>query len=360
VYGEWRLSQNTTRPGPVISVVQEDFPMFVDGDSADIYDVLDGHVQLSVRAAKDRPDMIVWPETSVGVSVNPEFLNATPAQNSYRHEQPHSEVFNDTLVKLAQVAGAYLIIGQISKDLNPPGHYPSVDKYNSAQIYDRNGRYVDRYDKIRPVLFGEVVPFRYTIPWLYRFLNENMTPYGKGGYEYSLTAGHAFKRFTLPTNSGEFHYAIAICYEDTMAELVLKNAMPKDGDKPIDFLVNLSNDGWFNHSCELPQHLKISVFRAVENRLPMARSVNTGISGFIDSNGKVENVVRSGSKIYGPGIRGHATQQIKIDSRVTLYSRIGDDFIKFILVTVIFWSFSKPEWFWFLRRKKESVQHDAR
>src|SRR5207302_404203 len=48
----------------------------------------------------------------------------------------------------------------------------------------------------------------------------------------------------------------------------------------------VSNDGWFNHSAELEQHLSASVFRAVEYRMPIARAVNTGISLFIDSVGR--------------------------------------------------------------------------
>jgi apolipoprotein N-acyltransferase len=356
LYGQWRLAQNTMRPGPVVSVVQEDFPMFVEGDSPDIYDVFDGHLQLSFRAASDKPDLIVWPETSIGVSINPEFLNAKPEKKRYQYEQPHSEVFVKTLKELSQAANSYLIVGALSKNLNPPGHYPEVDKYNSAIIYDRMGNFSDRYDKIRPVLFGEVVPFRYSIPWLYRFLNENMTPYGKDGYEYSLTQGHTLKRFTLPTPTGDFRYAIAICYEDTMADLVRENARPSDNKKPIDFLVNLSNDGWFNHSSELPQHLKISVFRAIENRLAIARSVNTGISGFINPDGSIESVVRNGSRLYGSGIRGHLTHQIKVDSRITLYSRLGDWPARLLTPAVFLIALVNPHW---LRRKTKESTHDV-
>lgn len=356
LYGQWRLSQNTTRPGPAISVIQEDFPMFVEGDSPDIYDVFDGHLQLSFRAASDKPDLIVWPETSIGVSINPEFLVAKPEKKRYQYEQPHSEVFVKTLKELAEAANSYLIVGALSKNFNLPGHYPEVDKYNSAIIYDRKGNYTDRYDKIRPVLFGEVVPFRYSIPWLYRFLNENMTPYGKDGYEYSLTQGQTLKRFTLSTPAGDFRYAIAICYEDTMADLVRENARPNDHKKPIDFLVNLSNDGWFNHSSELPQHLKISVFRAVENRLAIARSVNTGISGFINPDGSIEKVVRNGTKLYGSGIRGHLTHQIKIDSRVTLYSRLGDWPARLLTPAVFLIALVNPNW---LKRRTKESTHDV-
>jgi apolipoprotein N-acyltransferase len=268
--------------------------------------------------------MIVWPETCVGCSINPEFLNGNPTDEWGQKEQPHGKVFADAVTSLAKTAGSYLVVGAISKEYYPAGHYPAVDKFNSALVYDRDGRYLDRYDKIRLVLFGEVVPFRFTWPALYRFLNENMTPYGKDGFEYSLTCGREYKRFTMKTSHGEYRYSVAICYEDTMADLIRKFVQPKDGRKQIDFLINLSNDGWFNHSCELPQHLEICVFRAVENRLAIARSVNTGISGFISPNGEISNLVSSNGRVWGPGIRGAEMQELKIDSRIALYSRIGD------------------------------------
>lgn len=324
-YGYWRLSQVTRQPGPVLTVVQEDFPMFVDKDPADINDVFKAFLSMSVEADPDHPDLLIWPETCIGVPVNPEFLLAKINNKDEAAEQRYARQVAGCLGQHAKLLNSYLIVGSLSRQVNPPRHYPAADKFNSAVIFDRQGKYLDRYDKIRLVLFGEVVPFRYTIPRLYWFLNENMTPYGKGGFEYSLTPGKEtdLKRFTLATPAGNFRYAIAICYEDTMSDLIRNFVRPRDGKKQIDFLVNISNDGWFGHSCELLQHFYISVFRAVENRITVARSVNTGISGFIGPDGKIEGMVTDGSRIYGPGIRGVLTRRIDIDSRVTIFSRIG-------------------------------------
>jgi apolipoprotein N-acyltransferase len=60
-------------------------------------------------------------------------------------------------------------------------------------------------------------------------------------------------------------------------------------EKPVDVLVNLTNDGWFHGSSELNQHLITASFRCIENRKPMVRAVNTGISAFIDGNGQVRD-----------------------------------------------------------------------
>ena len=58
-------------------------------------------------------------------------------------------------------------------------------------------------------------------------------------------------------------------------------------EKPVDFLVNISNDGWFDGSSEHDEHLAICRFRAIECRRAVARSVNMGISAVIDGNGRV-------------------------------------------------------------------------
>src|SRR5207302_726194 len=58
--------------------------------------------------------------------------------------------------------------------------------------------------------------------------------------------------------------------------------------RAVDFLVNISNDGWFDGSCEHEEHLALCRFRAIEARRSVARSVNMGISAIIDSNGRVQ------------------------------------------------------------------------
>jgi apolipoprotein N-acyltransferase len=82
--------------------------------------------------------------------------------------------------------------------------------------------------------------------------------------------------------------------------------------------VNVTNDGWFRGG-ENSQHLQASIFRAIENRAPIARSVNTGISGFVDSMGRT-------SDLLAAQMEGTASEQLRLDSRTTLYTRWGDVF----------------------------------
>jgi apolipoprotein N-acyltransferase len=134
----------------------------------------------------------------------------------------------------------------------------------------------------------------------------------------------SFRPFELPSRDGKtYRFASPICFEDTLADAVRDLVRdPADGSKRVDFLVNLSNDGWFEGSAEVDMHQAIACFRAVENRVGLVRSTNTGISAFIDPSGRV------GTKVLVDGrdrlVAGWATDHVLVDSRVTPYTRWGD------------------------------------
>ena len=105
--------------------------------------------------------------------------------------------------------------------------------------------------------------------------------------------------------------------------------------EPVDFLVNISNDGWFDGTEEHEQHLAICRFRAIETRRSVVRAVNMGISAVIDPDGRVIELPRkldeqgqptipaqswSGSK----KVEGVVLSAVPIDTRQTLYARLGD------------------------------------
>ena len=97
----------------------------------------------------------------------------------------------------------------------------------------------------------------------------------------------------------------------------------RTGEKRADLLINLTNDGWFVGTSQGAQHFQQAVLRCVELRVPMVRSVNTGISGFIDSIGRVGPLVQEGGRIRG--IEGFATKAIELDNRRSVYGRITGD-----------------------------------
>jgi apolipoprotein N-acyltransferase len=155
-----------------------------------------------------------------------------------------------------------------------------------------------------------------------------------GDYEYSLFPGEEFRSFSMQPPSApskEFRFGIPICYEDVMP-YVCREFARGEGRKRVDFLLNISNDGWFGRGVQQPQHLAICVFRAVENRVGIARAVNTGISGFIKPTGRLHDLVAGDPSHRWPGIAGYSVARLTVDSRYSYYSRYGDWFAWFCAV----------------------------
>jgi apolipoprotein N-acyltransferase len=136
------------------------------------------------------------------------------------------------------------------------------------------------------VPFGEYVPLKEWLPFMKMF-----APYD---YDYSVQRGEKFTRFKIPNPGGpanpkheNFVFGVLICYEDTDPFLARNYLETGPDGPPVDFLVNISNDGWFDGSSEHEEHLAVSRFRAIECRRALVRSVNMGISALIDGNGRV-------------------------------------------------------------------------
>jgi apolipoprotein N-acyltransferase len=97
----------------------------------------------------------------------------------------------------------------------------------------------------------------------------------------------------------------------------------RPGEEPVDFLVNISNDGWFMHTAEHAEHLAVSRFRAVECRRALLRAVNGGISAVIDGNGRVVALPGT-SWTNSHSVAGVVSAAVPIDARSSLYARLGD------------------------------------
>ena len=311
IYGSMQRSRQFFEPGPTVAVVQHDFPNFVEesrvgSTSAD--SVFHAYLDLAQQAAARKPDLIVLPETALSGFLNEEFLNATPTEmdeirrrrypahvrlSDLTSYQRFSRQVRDAFQRLCTGTGVPLVLGSLAMEWRPTAIPPRVDAFNSAFLLKPGEpKPVSRYDKIHLVLFGEYVPFRTSYPPLYKWLN-SMTPWGQAGIEYSLTAGDKYTVFEFEAASRDdrqYRAAVPICYEEVMpyiAREFTRGAVDSPGRKNIDMLLSISNDGWFLHTSELEQHMAAAVFRAVENRIPVVRSVNTGASGLVYPNGSI-------------------------------------------------------------------------
>ncbi len=182
-----------------------------------------------------------------------------------------------------------------------------MKRFNTAVYLSASGQALGSYDKVHLVMFGEYVPFTDWFPWLRRLKPVN-------ALNLSLDHGQQPAAFDV----GRVRIAPNICYESVLPHVIGNQvrALAERGQEP-DVLVNLTNDGWFWGSSELDMHLVCGVFRAVECRKPFLIAANTGISAWIDANGRI---VRRGPKRQPDTLLA----EVVPDERGSWYLRHGD------------------------------------
>jgi apolipoprotein N-acyltransferase len=298
-YGLWRLGQNEFEPGPRVALIQSNLPQSLrndatttGGDPAEKMVAHNSKLSDIAVAQKPIPDLIVWPETSYPeywIDVTPEVLGeGIPAEIASQRSQSR-QLARD----VARLWPTDVLMGMNSEIYvgDQRGR-----RYNSALLF-RNGQAADRYDKIHRVPFGEYVPFRDWLPWM-----NALAPYD---FDYSVSPGERLTRFNVetrylslgaglglgsaqrPWGTTQYRYGVVICYEDTDPSLARQYVQDGADGPPVDFLINISNDGWFKGTAEHEEHLAICRFRAVECRRAVGRAVNMGVSAVIDGNGRV-------------------------------------------------------------------------
>jgi len=287
-YGFWRLHQDRVGKDLTVSVIQGNIEQDKKWEPIFQNEVVDIYTKLSEEAMKEHPSLIIWPETAVP------FLFGSDIANTERLVQFQKQSRTSLLF------GAVMIKKQSAE---------STDLTNSAILLDKEGKKSYVYDKIHLVPFGEYVPLRKVLFFIDKLV------VGIGDY----IPGKQY----LMADTGMGRFSTLICYEVIFPGLVRK-FFTSGGD----FIVNITNDAWFGNTAGPYQHFSMAVFRAIENRKPVVRAANTGISGFIDSNGKI--LVQSG--LFDRQVLTHT---LKTDSAMTFYTRFGDLFSFFCVVVSI-------------------------
>jgi apolipoprotein N-acyltransferase len=302
-YGSWRQSQDVTRPGPTVALIQGSIDITMKMDSAQLDDITDHYASLThgVLEKEKQLDLIVWPETMFRYRWATFTDGYEPlAEEGWTAERIKASCGN----KIKYWTGwmdAPILLGIDTTHYSPE----KTEQYNSALLVDRGTPVEDqRYDKVHRVMFGEYVPLADWFPWLYK-----LTPLPGG-----LTRGQG----PVAIKVGSVCYAPDVCFESTVSPLIRGqvNTLREQGSEP-DVLVNLTNDGWFWGSSELEMHLSCEVFRAIECRKPFLVAANTGISAWIDSNGVI---LKQGPRRATDVI----VARTRLDSRRSPYLVIGD------------------------------------
>ena len=326
-YGTVQLAHPAYAPGPRVAAVQGNVPQnekVQRGDQAPADGVSPlerEYFPLAAQAARPRPpepapDLVVWPETCFPVDwdeVAPELTDADAAAAKVRRAADYyRRLFTGD--KLARLPAAHYLLGL--NRLEWAALAAPARRYNSAVLFDPDRRPLGSYDKMHLVPFGEYVPFQSG------FLKQ-FTPYT---HDYSCTPGAAFTTFTVPAaglKGQEFKFGVLICYEDTDPDFA-RRYNKAGGRADADFLVNISNDGWFAGTEEHAQHLAICQVRAVEARRSVVRAVNTGISAVIDPDGRVIALPDPTSWAKSAQVSTVVRAEVPIATQGTLFALLGD------------------------------------
>ncbi len=336
VYGEWRLRQGQTLvEGDAVALriaaVQTNVPQSnkIDREPAQTARDWAALIDLTEQAAAAQPHLVVWPETVVPGYLDHVSLSLSTELKLDWH------LYHEQAMAIARGGGFALMVGAGAVDDWRPrpddeDRLAPIGRHNSVFLYHADGtRDPARYDKMHLVPFGEYIPWVEGRDWLKQSFLRRLSPYD---FDYTLSPGRVAPMFRIDVGGGTWTAATPICFEDAVARVcraMVWRVGSRDaarGRKRVDLLVNLTNDAWFGGLSQRAQHLQIAAFRCIENRVPMVRSVNTGMSAAIDSNGGVAAIVEAevDTAARGQFVEGMVLAGLLRDPRITTFSRVGD------------------------------------
>jgi apolipoprotein N-acyltransferase len=281
-----------------VAAVQADVAQRQKFDPQFTNDIFQRFTRLSEIAlhANPPPDLLVWPESSMPDPV--------------RDENSMSYQF---VKNLAASTTTDLMLGTLD--------FEGAHDYNAALLVSNGGERLQIYRKIHLVPFGEYIPLRHSFP-LFATIAGSWVP-------GDFVPGTEHTVFTL--SKPDIHVAPLICFEDTVGDLVRRFVV-----NGANLLVDITNDGWFQRSSGSQQHLADAIFRCVENRRPMVRAANTGVTCFINEFGRVTQILRDDTgDTFTEGV---LTGEVNVpqDRQMTFYTRQGEWFAEICaIVTAI-------------------------
>ncbi|MGH7356627.1 MAG: apolipoprotein N-acyltransferase [Candidatus Rokuibacteriota bacterium] len=272
-FGALRLAVPAPAAGLSVALVQPAIEQPLKFDPAHAGRTFEILASLTRRATAGRPHLVVWPETSTPAPLRRDagLLNA--------------------LAGLA--ADAPLLVGSIDVE----GGGGSARIRNSAFLVTARGISA-RYDKIHLVPFGEYVPLSAVIGFV------------RGWAEFIAELEPGTRPVVFPGPPAPF--GVVICYEGIFPDLVRE--FVRGGAR---VMVNMTNDAWFGKTSGPEQHLTMYPLRAVEHRIALVRSANTGVSAIIAPSGRVVRTLPLGA-------RGVLAGRVPLRETDTLYTRLGD------------------------------------
>jgi apolipoprotein N-acyltransferase len=269
-----------------VALIQPGIPQTEIWDQAQDKKRLQNVLDLSDRALASSPRLLLWPESAVP-DLNPDI--------------------QQSIAQLLHPRQAWLVFCAGTAEPSSTGE---AQYFNSALLSDPDGALEGVYHKRRLVIFGEYIPLVRWLPFL-----KWLTPIGG-----ELTPGDHPVEFEMKNPPAKM--SVLICFEDMFADEARQHVGPD-----TDFLVNLTDDGWFGHAAEQWQQAASGIFRAVENGVPILRCTYDGLTCWADAEGRIREVLSNSGSIYGPGfIVADVPLRPPGDHHQTFYNLHGDWF----------------------------------
>jgi apolipoprotein N-acyltransferase len=275
-YGYYRLNQKIPTQPVSIAVIQGNVPQNIKWEEQYRSMLFERYEILTKTAAIENPQLIIWPETSIVEDFsNPEIQNR--------------------IAGIAREANSFLLVGAPWEARRDGRSVAPTPYFNSAILFNSQGNLIQRYDKLHLVPYGEFIPFEKQFPFQRNWIVTGDFTRGKEHTVFTIPRSQfpstpSTLLRTSPLRTGpapnQVGFSVLICFEDIFPGLA--SQFVKKGAR---LLINISNDAWFHESGAAFQHAQASVFRAVENRVPVVRATNTGFSCFIDRWGRVQKNV---------------------------------------------------------------------
>jgi apolipoprotein N-acyltransferase len=293
VYGQSRLTTPPANSETIkIALIQPSIPQPAIWDANEKTNRFLKLVDLSRAALEKSPDLLVWPEAAM-----PDIFT----RNKFTQQ---------IISQLVTGKKIWMVMGASDSRPKPNGAPAELEWANSAFLISPSGDLADRYNKKHLVIFGEYMPLADIFPFLAKFRSS-----GAG-----LVPGN--HNVTFATSNPTAHFPVVICYEDMFPHEVRDRV--NDG---TDFILNLTNDGWFGDSAVQWQHAINALFRAIENGIPLVRCTNNGLTCWIDRNGKIhEAFFENSTDIHQAGWKIAEVPVRPPNQRPTFYTKHGDVF----------------------------------
>lgn len=263
-----------------ISLIQGNIPQSVKWEPMARGKIIEVYTKLTEIVSFDKPDLVIWPEAAF-----PGYFN--------------KDLDTVSVFEIQKKTGIPIVVGAPHLEENDVA-------YNSAYLVNA-GEIKQRYDKQNLVPFGEYVPLKPFLSFL--------TPLAYSLGVSDFTAGRVKTVFEIMNR--EVSFSVLICFEDVFPDLAREFV-----DRGANFLAVITNDAWFGKSAAPFQHLQASVFRAIENGVPVVRAANTGVSAFISQRGEILERVEDGQgeSIF---VTGAETFALPVRNKETFYRKGG-------------------------------------